>query len=158
LQGFRKFAGPGVQLPQDRIFVGWILPFIDEDARLQCQAIIGVAFFEQEFEQSMPTPKSPAAGGRTFFLRLKNGRTCRQAIMYYGWKMLQCLLISFVILLALSAAMAFDQEDYLYHIPEASGLIVDYEPVADPAHREFETPDFIYGENQGARVVEFYAP
>jgi hypothetical protein len=44
-----------------------------------------------------------------------------------------------------------NKEDYLYHTDEASGVIIDYEPASI-------TPDFIYGADQGPRVIEFYAP
>jgi hypothetical protein len=55
------------------------------------------------------------------------------------------------------------QDKYLYHTDEARGIIIDYEPPStstangdtDP---NLYRPDFIYGPNQGPRVVEFYAP
>ena len=61
------------------------------------------------------------------------------------------------------------QEKYLYHTGEAKGIIIDYEPppIAAPSKTkdgaikedpDLYRPDFIYGPNQGPRVVEFYAP
>lgn len=61
------------------------------------------------------------------------------------------------------------QEKYLYHTDEAKGIIIDYEPppIASPSKTkdgaikedpDLYRPDFIYGPNQGPRVVEFYAP
>lgn len=47
-----------------------------------------------------------------------------------------------------------ENEEYLYHIEAAKGIIHDYEPPKDNSTR----PDFLYGTNQGPRVVEFYAP
>lgn len=61
------------------------------------------------------------------------------------------------------------QEKYLYHTDEAKGIIIDYEPppITEPSKTKdgaikedpnLYRPDFIYGPNQGPRVVEFYAP
>jgi hypothetical protein len=47
------------------------------------------------------------------------------------------------------------KEDFLYHTDEAAGIIVDYEPEEG---EKLNRPDFIYGANQGPRVVEYYAP
>jgi hypothetical protein len=47
----------------------------------------------------------------------------------------------------------FTDEDFLYHTPDAAGIIHDYEP-----QENVTKPDFLYGLNQGPRVVEFYAP
>lgn len=47
-----------------------------------------------------------------------------------------------------------DADNYLYHTEDAAGIIIDYEPEKP----ETATPDFIYGADQGPRVVEFYAP
>jgi hypothetical protein len=73
--------------------------------------------------------------------------------MFYGWKLLQGVLLFLVILVSLAVAKVMDEELYLYHIPDASGVIIDYE-----ANPNVESPDFIFGKDQGARVVEFYAP
>lgn len=59
-----------------------------------------------------------------------------------------------VFMIVLSAAIAYNQEDYLYHIPEALGVIHDYEPSGSKE----DLPDFLFGKDQGPRVVEFYAP
>lgn len=54
------------------------------------------------------------------------------------------------------------QEKYLYHTEEARGIIIDYEPPSTSGDAKDDPnlyrPDFIYGPNQGPRVVEFYAP
>jgi hypothetical protein len=50
---------------------------------------------------------------------------------------------------------AWGKEDFLYHTDEAAGIIVDYEPEEGA---KLNRPDFIYGANQGPRVVEYYAP
>ena len=62
------------------------------------------------------------------------------------------------------------QEKYLYHTEEARGIIIDYEPPQSTTSTKDKgdsnnkddpnlyRPDFIYGPNQGPRVVEFYAP
>jgi hypothetical protein len=92
--------------------------------------------------KQMPIPKTQ-----------KKNRTCPRTIMFYGWKLLQGMLLFLVILVGLAVAKVMDEELYLYHIPDASGVIIDYE-----ANPDVESPDFIYGEDQGARVVEFYAP
>jgi hypothetical protein len=49
-------------------------------------------------------------------------------------------------------------DEYLYHTEEAAGVIIDYEPPKGATDKELVTPDFLYGPNQGPRVVEFYAP
>jgi hypothetical protein len=59
-----------------------------------------------------------------------------------------------------------DDSEYLYHIEEAKGIIIDYEaPVIVSSQQKQDSkkidaskPDFLYGPNQGPRVVEFYAP
>ena len=58
-----------------------------------------------------------------------------------------------------------DNDKYLYHTEEARGIIIDYEPPpttndggAKDEDPHGDRPDFIYGPNQGPRVVEFYAP
>jgi Erv1 / Alr family len=85
--------------------------------------------------------------------------------------------VSSVILVTATTASAADAtedempEDYLYHTEEAKGIIIDYEPplVAAAASTKAaaaagakgnveDRPDFLYGPNQGPRVVEFYAP
>lgn len=75
-------------------------------------------------------------------------------MIFYGCKLLQCLLLFVVVLIGVSSVIALNQDAYLYHIPEAEGVIIDYEA----ANPDTESPDFIYGKDQGARVVEFYAP
>jgi thiol-disulfide isomerase/thioredoxin len=58
-------------------------------------------------------------------------------------------------------------DEYLYHTEEAAGIIIDYEPppesdlLSESKNKDstlLNRPDFIYGPNQGPRVVEFYAP
>jgi hypothetical protein len=48
-------------------------------------------------------------------------------------------------------------DKYLYHYKDASPII-DYEAPPSKGTTEEDRPDFLYGDGQGPRVVEFYAP
>lgn len=74
--------------------------------------------------------------------------------MLFAFRSVACLLGLFIFVVVLSAAVAHSQGDFLYHIPEASGVIHDYEPSGSKE----DLPDFLFGKDQGPRVVEFYAP
>ena len=58
------------------------------------------------------------------------------------------------------------EAEYLYHTEEANGIVIDYEPPPSVFNKDGDAkddpslyrPDFLYGPNQGPRVVEFYAP
>jgi hypothetical protein len=53
-----------------------------------------------------------------------------------------------------------DADEYLYHTEDAAGIIIDYEPPPEVSdkNKDLNRPDFLYGPNQGPRIVEFYAP
>ena len=62
------------------------------------------------------------------------------------------LLLFFVSFYSVTCANEISEDEFLYHTDEAAPFIIDYEPDGT------DNPDFIYGTNQGPRVVEFYAP
>lgn len=63
-----------------------------------------------------------------------------------------CCLVVLLLLVVVSFVHSKAVGEYLYHIPEAEGIVIDYDETNNLE------PDFLYAPDQGYRVVEFYAP